>query len=99
MGLQEALNKNWGSVQGSVQNCLWDLHTLHGLFWPQEHTPFFQQMMAYEFAPVVQKYEPYLSNYLDEWIVTILEGEEVIQLHHYIMHNFLNLMEKSCSTS
>jgi len=28
--------------------------------------PFFQCMMAKEFAPLLQKYKPYLSNYLDD---------------------------------
>jgi len=51
-------------------------------------------MMARKFAPIVQKYEPYLSNYLDDWIVTTPGGEEGLQLHCRIMHNFLDLMEK-----
>ena len=38
--------------------------------------PFFQQMMAKEFAPLLQKYEPYLSNYLDDWIIAMPGGEE-----------------------
>jgi hypothetical protein len=51
-------------------------------------------MMAWEFAPIVAKYEPYLSNYLDDWIVAMPGGEEGLALHHQIMHEFLNLMEK-----
>jgi len=43
--------------------------------------PFFQRMMAREFAPIIQKYEPYLSNYLDNWIVATLGGEEGLLLH------------------
>ena len=50
--------------------------------------------MACKFAPIVQKYEPYLSNYLDNWIVATLGGEEGLQLHCRIMHDFLDLMEK-----
>jgi len=56
--------------------------------------PFFQRMMACEFAPIVQKYEPYLSNYLDDWIIATPGGEEGLQLHCRIMHDFLDLMEK-----
>ena len=51
-------------------------------------------MMAREFAPLIQRYEPYLSNYLDDWIVTTLGGEEKLKLHQCIMHEFLDLMEK-----
>ncbi len=51
-------------------------------------------MMAWEFAPLIQKYKPYLSNYLNDWIVATLEGEEGLELHYHIMHEFLNLMEK-----
>jgi len=51
-------------------------------------------MMAHKFAPIMQKYEPYLSNYLDNWIVTMPGGEEGLQLHRRIMHDFLDLMEK-----
>ena len=56
--------------------------------------PFFQRMMAHEFAPIIQKYKPYLSNYLDDWIITTLEGEERLLLHQCIMHKFLDLIEK-----
>jgi hypothetical protein len=51
-------------------------------------------MMAREFAPLIQKYEQYLSNYLDDWIVTTPGGEEGLRLHRHIMHEFLDLMEK-----
>jgi hypothetical protein len=43
--------------------------------------PFFQQMMAKEFMPLLQKYEPYLSNYLDNWIIATPGGEEGLKLH------------------
>jgi len=56
--------------------------------------PFFQRMMAKEFAPLLQKYEPYLSNYLDDWIIATLGEEEGLKLHWSIMHEFLELMEK-----
>ncbi len=55
--------------------------------------PFFQHMMAWEFAPIISKYEPYLSNYLDDWIVATPGGDKGLALHHRIMHEFLNLME------
>ena len=55
---------------------------------------FFQRMMAWEFAPIVAKYEPYLLNYLDDWIVATPGREEELALHHRILHKFLNLMEK-----
>jgi len=38
--------------------------------------PFFQRIMAQEFTPIIHKYEPYLSNYLDDWIVATPGGEE-----------------------
>ena len=50
-------------------------------------------MMAQEFAPIISKYEPYLSNYLDDWIVATPGRDEGLALHHHIMHEFLNLME------
>jgi hypothetical protein len=56
--------------------------------------PFFQRMMACEFTPIILKYESYLSNYLDNWIVATLGREEGLMLHCRIMHEFLNLMEK-----
>jgi len=56
--------------------------------------PFFQRMMAKEFTPLVQWYEPYLSNYLDDWIAATLGGVEGLELHQHIMHKFLDLMEK-----
>src|SRR6266851_4835899 len=56
--------------------------------------PFFQRMMACEFAPIVQKYEPYLSNYLDDWIIATPGGEEGLQLHRQITHKFLELLQK-----
>jgi hypothetical protein len=43
--------------------------------------PFFQWMMAKEFALLLQKYKPYLSNYLDNWIIATPEGEEGLKLH------------------
>jgi hypothetical protein len=55
--------------------------------------PFFQRMMAQEFAPLLVKYESYLSNYLDDWIVATPGGEEGLKLHCLIMHEFLDLME------
>lgn len=56
--------------------------------------PFFQRMMAREFSPIMQKYESYLSNYLDDWIVATPGGQEGLRLHRQIMHEFLDLMEK-----
>ena len=50
-------------------------------------------MMAKEFQPLMQKYEAYLSNYLDYWIIATLEGEEGLALHRWITHKFLDLME------
>ena len=56
--------------------------------------PFFQWMMAWEFAPLVAKYKPYLLNYLDNWIVATKAGEDGLVLHCQIVHEFLDLMEK-----
>jgi len=56
--------------------------------------PFFQQMIVKEFTLLLQKYEPYLSNYLDDWIIAMLGGEEGLKLHWSIVYKFLNLMEK-----
>ena len=42
---------------------------------------FFQWMMAWEFAPLVAKYEPYLLNYLNDWIVATKAGEDGLVLH------------------
>ncbi len=33
-------------------------------------------MMVHEIAPIIVRYEPYLSNYLDDWIIATLRGEE-----------------------
>jgi hypothetical protein len=43
--------------------------------------PFFQWMMYCKFQPLVQKYEAYLLNYLDDWIITTLGGEEGLALY------------------
>jgi hypothetical protein len=43
--------------------------------------PFFQQMMAREFQSLMQQYEPYLLNYLDDWIIATPGGEEGLALH------------------
>lgn len=51
-------------------------------------------MMNHEFAPLIQKYKPYLSNYLNDWIIAVLEGKDRLKLHHCIIHEFLDLMEK-----
>ncbi len=56
--------------------------------------PFFQHMMAKEFVPLLQKYKPYLSNYLDDWIIIMPGEEEGLKLHWSIVHKFLELMEK-----
>jgi len=50
--------------------------------------------MAQEFAPIMAKYKPYLSNYLDDWIMATPGREEGLALHHRILHKFLDLMEK-----
>src|SRR6266851_751477 len=55
--------------------------------------PFFQRIMAQEFTPIISKYEPYLSNYLDDWIVATPGGDKGLALHCRIMHKFLDLME------
>jgi len=56
--------------------------------------PFFQCMMAQEFQLLMWQYEPYLSNYLDDWIIAMPGGEEGLKLHRQITHQFLNLLQK-----
>jgi len=56
--------------------------------------PFFQRMMTREFTPLFQKYKPYLSNYLDDWIVATLGGDEELELHRHIVYEFLDQMER-----
>jgi hypothetical protein len=56
--------------------------------------PFFQRMMAQEFAPIIRKYKAHLSNYLDNWIVATPGGDEGLHLHRQIMHEFLDIMER-----
>ncbi len=56
--------------------------------------PFFQHMMAKEFVLLLQKYEPYLSNYLNDWIIAMPGEKEGLKLHQSIVHKFLELMEK-----
>jgi hypothetical protein len=55
--------------------------------------PFFQQIMAKEFRTLMQKYELYLSNYLDDWIIMMLGGKDGLALHCQITHDFLDLLE------
>ena len=55
--------------------------------------PFFQRMMAKEFQSLTQKYDAYLSNYLDDWIIATPGGAEGLALHRQITHEFLDLME------
>jgi hypothetical protein len=43
--------------------------------------PFFQRMMAWEFQLLIHQYEPYLSNYLNDWIIATPDGEEGLTLH------------------
>ena len=50
--------------------------------------------MSHEFQPLIQKYEPYLSNYLDDWIIATPGGEEGLVLHRQITHEFLELLQK-----
>lgn len=38
--------------------------------------------------------EPYLSNYLDNWIIVMPGGEEGLALHHSIVHEFLDLLQQ-----
>jgi len=54
--------------------------------------PFFQRMMAKEFHPLMSQYEPYLSNYLNNWIITTPGGEEGLALHQKITYEFLDLL-------
>jgi len=56
--------------------------------------PFFQRMMAKEFQLLMRQYEPYLSNYLDDWIIATPGGVEGLALHRKITHQFLDLLEK-----
>jgi hypothetical protein len=74
--------------------------TIFGTYIPQvvyfglkNAPPFFLRMMAKEFQPLMQKYKAYLSNYLDDWIIATLGGEEGLALHCWITHEFLDLME------
>jgi hypothetical protein len=55
--------------------------------------PFFQRMMAKEFRTLMQKYELYLSNYLDDWIIATPGGEDGLALHRQITHDFLDMLE------
>ena len=50
--------------------------------------------MAQEFQPLICQYEPYLSNYLDDWIIATPGREEGLALHQEVMHTFLNLLQK-----
>ncbi len=50
--------------------------------------------MAKEFVLLLQKYEPYLSNYLNDWIIAMPGEKEGLKLHQSIVHKFLELMEK-----
>ncbi len=50
--------------------------------------------MTREFTPLFQKYEPYLSNYLDDWIVAMPGGDKGLELHCHIIHEFLDQMER-----
>jgi hypothetical protein len=56
--------------------------------------PFFQQMIAKEFRTLMQKYEPYLLNYLDDWIIVMPGGKDGLALHCWITHDFLDLLER-----
>ena len=56
--------------------------------------PFFQRMMAKEFQLLMRQYEPYLSNYLDDWIIATPGGAEGLVLHRKITHQFLDLLKK-----
>ena len=67
----------------------------HIIYFGLKNTPlFFQQMMSCEFQPLIQKYKPYLLNYLDNWIITTPGGEEGLALYRQITHEFLKLLQK-----
>jgi hypothetical protein len=51
-------------------------------------------MMVWEFQPLIHQYEPYLSNYLNDWIIATPDREEGLALHQEIMHTFLDLLQK-----
>ncbi len=58
--------------------------------------PFFQRMMACKFEPLTRKYESYLSNYLNDWIIATPGEEEGLKLHWQITHKFLDLLQQLC---
>ena len=65
------------------------------MYFGLENAPlFFQCMMAREFQPLMQQYEPYLSNYLNNWIITTPDRKEGLELHRQITHQFLDLLQK-----
>jgi len=51
-------------------------------------------MMVYEFKPLTRKYESYLSNYLNNWIIAMPGEEEGLKLHQQITHKFLDLLQQ-----
>jgi len=51
-------------------------------------------MMACKFKPLTRKYESYLSNYLDNWIIAMPGEEEGLKLHQQITHKFLDLIQQ-----
>ena|SRR6267154_4562005 len=57
-------------------------------------SPFFQRIITHKFQPLMQKYEPYLSNYLNNWIIAMPGGNKGLTLHQRIMHEFLDLLQK-----
>jgi len=72
----------------AVQHCKAAFKTTLGTYIPQvvyfglrNPPPFFQRMMAHEFESLTRKYKSYLSNYLNNWIITMPGEEEGLKLH------------------
>ena len=50
--------------------------------------------MVKEFQVIMQCYKPYLSNYLDDWIIATLGGEDSLALYWQIVYKFLDLLQQ-----
>jgi hypothetical protein len=73
---------------------IFGMYILRVMYFGLKNTPpFFQQIMAKKFQPLMRQYEPYLSNYLDDWIIAT-PGGEGLALHQQIMHAFLDHLQK-----
>jgi RNase H-like domain found in reverse transcriptase/Reverse transcriptase (RNA-dependent DNA polymerase) len=56
--------------------------------------PYFQRVLRYDFADVLQKYPKKVFNYMDDFMVATQKSLKGLKRHQQICHELLDIMEK-----